>query len=44
MVAQKQQHHRRRGVDVVVVNVVGYALIGLFALACVIPFYFIVYI
>ena len=42
MVAQKQQHHRRRGVDVVVVNVVGYALIGLFALACVIPFYLII--
>lgn len=42
MVAQKQQHHRRRSVDVVVVNVVGYALIGLFALACVIPFYLII--
>lgn len=42
MVAQKQQHHRRRGVDVVVVNVVGYTLIGLFALACVIPFYLII--
>ncbi|MFQ8703341.1 MAG: carbohydrate ABC transporter permease [Eisenbergiella sp.] len=42
MVAQKQQHHRRRGVDVVVVNVVGYALIGWFALACVIPFYLII--
>lgn len=41
MAAQKQ-HHRRRSGDVIAVNVIGYGLIGLFALACVVPFYLII--
>lgn len=41
MAAQKQ-HHRRRSGDVIAVNVIGYGLVGLFALACVVPFYLII--
>lgn len=35
-------HHRRMSKDVLAVNLVGYILIGLFALACVLPFYLII--
>ena len=35
-------HHRRMSSDQLAVNIVGYVLIGLFALICVLPFYLII--
>ena len=34
--------HIRRGADVISVNIIGYVLIGLFALLCLTPFYLII--
>lgn len=37
-----QVHHRKMTKDQMIVNIVGYILIGIFALVCVIPFYLII--
>lgn len=42
MKANATIHHKRMSKDVLAVNLVGYIFIGLFALACVLPFYLII--
>lgn len=42
MSEKKINHGRRMSKDVLAVNVLGYILIGLFALVCVLPFYLII--
>lgn len=37
-----KEHHRRMSKDALAVNILGYVLIGLFALVCVVPFYLII--
>lgn len=37
-----QVHHRKMTKDQMIVNIIGYILIGIFALVCVIPFYLII--
>ena len=40
--AKSVPRHIRHGADVISVNIIGYVLIGLFALLCLTPFYLII--